>query len=97
MLGTPDEAWPRYRPRLRRGCPYSSPRGWAWQVERDSEAQKGTVALRDHLRPSPTRLQRLANVAINQLGLTILDVDVEPREDGRVALVLPKAWMYLML
>ncbi len=36
-------------------------------------------------------------MAINQLGLTILDVDVEPREDGRVALVLPEAWMYLML
>ncbi len=65
-------------------------------MESDSETQNVALAFGE-LRASPTRLQRLANIAINQLGLSVLDLDVEPREDGRVALVLPEAWMYLML
>ncbi len=63
-------------------------------MERDSETQN--VAL-EEIGTSPARMQRLANAASNQLGLSVLDLDVEPREDGRVALVLPEAWMYLML
>ena len=63
-------------------------------MESDSEAQN--VAL-EEIGTSPARMQRLANAASNQLGLSVLDLDVEPREDGRVALVLPEAWMYLML
>jgi len=63
-------------------------------MERDCETQN--VAL-EEIGTSPARMQRLANIASNQLGLSVLDLDVEPREDGRVALVLPEAWMYLML
>ncbi len=47
--------------------------------------------------PSPARLQRLANVTLNHLGLAAPDVAVESREDGRVALVLPEAWAHLFL
>ncbi len=46
---------------------------------------------------SSTRLQRLANITLNHLGLTAPDVTVERREDGRVALVLPEAWAHLFL
>ena len=66
-------------------------------MERDSEAQKGTLALAEHLRPSPARLQRMAHVALNQLGSTAIDVDVEPRGDGRVAIVLSESWAFLFL
>ncbi len=37
-------------------------------MEQDSEAQKGTPALAEHLRPSPTRLQRLAKVLKVKVG-----------------------------
>lgn len=46
---------------------------------------------------SPARLQRLANKAVNNLGLSLVDVTVEPRDGGQVAIVLPDAWAYLFL
>lgn len=46
---------------------------------------------------SPVRLQRLANKAVNNLGLSLIDVSVEPREAGQVAIVLPEGWAYLFL
>ncbi len=45
---------------------------------------------------SPVRLQRLAHKAINNLGLSLVDVSVEPRGAGQVA-VLPEGWAYLFL
>ncbi len=65
-------------------------------MERDSEKQEGILALGD-FRPSPTSLQRLANKAINHLGLGV-DVALESRGDGKVAIILPdSAWAYLFL
>lgn len=46
---------------------------------------------------SPVRLQRLAHKAVNNLGLSLVDVSVEPREPGQVAIVLPEGWAYLFL
>ena len=46
---------------------------------------------------SPARLQRLANKAVNNLGLSLVDVSVEPRGAGRVAIILPEAWAYIFL
>lgn len=46
---------------------------------------------------SPARLQRLANKAVNNLGLSLIDVSVEPRGAGQVAIVLPEGWAYLFL
>ncbi len=65
-------------------------------MESDSETQDVALALGE-LRASPTRLQRLANKAVNNLGLSLVDVAVEPREAGQVAIVLPEAWAYLFL
>ena len=65
-------------------------------MERDSEKQEGILALGD-FRPSPTSLQRLANKAINHLGLGLVDVALESRGDGKLAIILPEAWAYLFL
>ena len=65
-------------------------------MESDSETQDVALALGE-LRASPTRLQRLANKAVNNLGLSLVDVAVEPRDGGQVAIVLPEAWAYLFL
>lgn len=65
-------------------------------MESDSETQDVALAFGE-LRASPTRLQRLANKAVNNLDLSLVDVTVEPREVGQVAIVLPEAWAYLFL
>ena len=46
---------------------------------------------------SPIRMQRLAHKAVNHLGLGLVDVAVESREDGNLAIILPEAWAYLFL
>lgn len=46
---------------------------------------------------SPARFQRLANVTLNHLGAVGVDVEVETRKDGRVAVVMPTAWLHLFL
>ncbi len=66
----------------------------------DREQTQDVQAFAEHF--SSTRLQRLANITLNHLGLTVPDmtgpdVTVERREDGRVALVLPEAWAHLFL
>ncbi len=66
-------------------------------MERDRETHDVAPLTLRELRASPTRLQRLANKAVNNLGLSLIDVAVEPREAGQVAIVLPEAWAYLFL
>lgn len=46
---------------------------------------------------TPTGLQRLAHKAVNNLGLSLVDVAVERRDNGRVAIVLPEGWAYIFL
>ncbi len=46
---------------------------------------------------SPSRLQRLAHKAVNHLGLGLVDVAMESRQDGKLAIILPEAWAYLFL
>ena len=46
---------------------------------------------------SPTNMQRLANRAVNHLGLGLVDVAMESREDGKLAIILPEPWAYLLL
>lgn len=93
----PDEPWPRRKTTPCGEVAVTLVRGEErCKVERDSETQDVALAFGE-LRASPTRLQRLANKAVNNLGLSLVDVAVEPREAGQVAIVLPEAWAYLFL
>ncbi len=38
---------------------------------------------------SPARLQRLGNIVTNHLGAAGVDIEIETREDGRIAVVMP--------
>ena len=63
-------------------------------MERDSEAQKATLAtLPDvHRTVSPTRLKRLGNITVNRLGAVGVDIETEVRPDGRVAVIVAPEW-----
>lgn len=47
--------------------------------------------------PSPTPLQRVGNIVTNHLGAAGVDIEIETREDGRIAVVMPPEWASLLL
>ena len=58
-------------------------------MERDDEVNEATLAtLPDVYRPvSRTRLKRLGNVVVNRLGAVGVDIEIEARPDGRLAII----------
>ncbi len=67
--------------------------------KRDDEVNEATLAtLPDvHRTVSPTRLQRLGNITVNQLGAVGVDIEIEARPDGRVAVIMAPEWSSLLL
>ncbi len=68
-------------------------------MERDDEVNEATLAtLPDVHRPaSLARLQRLGNITVNRLGAVGVDIEIEVRPDGRVAVIMAPEWGSLLL
>ncbi len=68
-------------------------------MERDDEVNEPTLAtLPDvHRTVSLARLKRLGNITVNQLGAVGVDIEVEVRPDGRVAVIMAPEWSSLLL
>ncbi len=50
-----------------------------------------------HRPASLARLQRLGNITVNQLGAVGVDIEIEARPDGRVAVIMAPEWGSLLL
>jgi len=67
--------------------------------KRDDEVNEATLAtLPDVLQTVPhNRFQRLGNIAVKQLGAVGVDIEIEARPDGRVAVIMAPEWGLLLL
>ncbi len=65
--------------------------------EMDNEMSLPVISPTHDQRATPARLQRLGNITVNHLGAAGVDIEIEIREDGRIAIVMPPEWASLHL